>query len=145
MAGPHYWMAPLSLGFPSECAVGSNNMGPRSFQLAPIIWACPVLVQSGPVTWAQGMLHWRQSLGHLQWLGVWSKKVLARALASRSPEDKIRSYPPPFVRFESDSNRDYRIITKGSGFLFKGTLGAWPAILSLIERELATDFRERKP
>ena len=112
MAGTHYWMAPLSLGFPSECAVGSSNIGPRSFLLALIIRACPFFVQLGPVAWAQGMLHWRQSLGHLQWLGAWSKRVLARVLASRSPKDKMRFYPLPVVRFESDSNRDYRIITK---------------------------------
>ena len=105
LAGPHWYWRHSWLGFPSECAVGPDNMSPRPFQYAPVIWACPVLVQSGPITWARGMLHWHQSLGHLQWLGARPKYDLARALASRSPEDKMRSYPPPLrairIRFES--------------------------------------------
>ena len=93
--GPITWaqsliqFAPVNLGLPSTCAIGPGNLGPMDAWLAPIT-------------------------GLHQWLGAWSKCDLARALASRSPEDKIRSYPLPVVRFESDSNRDYRIITKGA-------------------------------
>ena len=31
--------------------------------MAPITWACPVIVETGPETWAQGFLDWRLSLG----------------------------------------------------------------------------------
>ena len=34
--------------------------------MAPITWACPVIVQSGPITWAQMILSWCQSLGLVQ-------------------------------------------------------------------------------
>ena len=38
----------------------------QSTGMAPITWACPVMVQSGPVTWAQEIPSWRQSLGLVQ-------------------------------------------------------------------------------
>ena len=37
----------------------------QAWGMAPITWACPVIVQSGPVTWAQmipsGTNHWASS------------------------------------------------------------------------------------
>ena len=61
--------------------IGSSNwveLGPVTWaqspiQSTPVIWACPVLVQSGPKSGPEGKLEWRQSLGHLQWLGAWPK------------------------------------------------------------------------
>ena len=35
----------------------------HTLKLAPFTWACPVMVLMGPVTWAQGLFSWRQSLG----------------------------------------------------------------------------------
>ena len=40
-----------------------GHMAGPSIGMAPITWACPVMVQSGPVTWAQVIPKWRQSLG----------------------------------------------------------------------------------
>ena len=40
-----------------------GHMAGPSTGMAPITWACPVMVQSGPVTWAQVILCLRQSLG----------------------------------------------------------------------------------
>ena len=40
-----------------------GHMAAPSTGMAPITWACPVMVQSGPVTWAQVIHSWRQSLG----------------------------------------------------------------------------------
>ena len=81
-------------------------MAGPSTGMAPITWACPVIVQSGPVTWAQIIFSWRQSLGLVQWLGARAQLDSARASASRSPEDKIRSYPP--IR-DSNSNSNSRL------------------------------------
>ena len=71
--------------------------------MAPITWACPVMVQSGPVTWAQAILSWRQSLGLVPWLDARAHLDPARASASRSPQDKMRSYPIIF-EFEFESS-----------------------------------------
>ena len=40
-----------------------GHMAGPSIGMAPITWACPVMVQSGPVTRAQVIPSWRQSLG----------------------------------------------------------------------------------
>ena len=40
-----------------------GHMAGPSKGMAPITWACPVMVQSGPVTRAQVIPSWRQSLG----------------------------------------------------------------------------------
>ena len=40
-----------------------GHMAGPSTGMAPITWACPVIVQSGPVTWAQVILYRCQSLG----------------------------------------------------------------------------------
>ena len=40
-----------------------GHMAGPSKGMAPITWACPVMVQSGPVTRAQMIPSWRQSPG----------------------------------------------------------------------------------
>ena len=40
-----------------------GHMAGPSTGMAPITWACPVMVQSGPVTRAQVIPSWRQSPG----------------------------------------------------------------------------------
>ena len=34
-----------------------DHMAGPTLRMAPITWACPVIVQTGPVTWAQGILN----------------------------------------------------------------------------------------
>ena len=61
------------LGLPKWVELGLVTWAQSLVQSALDIWACPVLVQSGPKSGPEGKLEWRQSLGHLQWLGTWPK------------------------------------------------------------------------
>ena len=93
------------LGLPKWVELGPVTWAQSLVQSALDIWASPVLVQSGPITRAQGDAWLAPITGFLQCLGAKPKSFLAQALASRSPRIRWDLILPRFVQFESDSNK----------------------------------------
>ena len=71
--------------------IGPN--GRPTLRMAPLTWACPVSVQTGPVTWAQGL-----SVGANHWAstGEWAhgpNEIRPEHWLLEAPMDRMRSYP----------------------------------------------------
>ena len=70
-----------------------GHMAGPPLRMAPLTWACPVSVQTGPVTWAQGL-----SVGAIYWAstGEWAhgpNEIRPERRLLEAPMDRMRSYP----------------------------------------------------
>ena len=62
--------------------------------MVPITWACPVIVQTGPVTWVQVILKMAPFTGPFPVNGrAGPDKIRPERRLLEAPMDRMRSYP----------------------------------------------------